>query len=66
MDTVFNSEFVIVTVRAETEQTVPEIDEITVMLEYESRPDNRLVEMPLDEFQNLDGIYVTHVPKHAQ
>jgi hypothetical protein len=66
MDTAFNSEFAIVTIRAETDADVPDPDEITVMLEYEDRPDKRLVEMSLDEFQHLDGIYVTHVPEYAQ
>jgi hypothetical protein len=66
MDTVFNSEFAIVGVRTDTDSEVPDTDEIIVTLEYEDRPDDRLVEIGLDEFQTLDGIYVTHVPEHAQ
>lgn len=66
MDTVFNSEFAIVTVRSEAEGEIPDNDEIVVVLEYADRPAGRLVEHDLETFKDLDGVYLTHVPDHAQ
>lgn len=66
MDTMFNSEFVIAGLRIDTDSDIPDTDEIIVTLEYEDRPEQRLVEMSLDDFETLEDVYITHVPEHAQ
>lgn len=66
MDTVFNSEFVIVAVEADRDDGLPDPEDISVMLEYEDHDYDRIVTVDLDTFRDLDDIYVVDVPEHAQ
>lgn len=67
MDTVFNSQFVVIAVEAdENTDTPPEASDITVVMEYEDRETGRIQTTDLDAFQSLEDIYVVDVPAHAQ
>lgn len=61
MDTVFNSEFTIVAVRADTDSDIASEDEITVVLDYDEQFEDP-VERPLSEFKDQSGTYLIKVP----
>jgi len=64
MDTVFDSEFTIVEVRAETDEDIASEDEVIVVLDYDETFEDP-IERPLSEFRRETGINVVSVPDHA-
>lgn len=63
MDTVFDSEFTIVAVRAETDDGVADEDDIIVVMDYDTFDGTS--EVPLSVFRDEAGIEVIDIPEHA-